>query len=163
MRLLKTHLIVKSQQNRIDLVTRPVFDQFDPTTPNNKARILIDSIALVPRLNDLDILQDEEDPRAVAMKEALEDNDCREHFLSGKRDAELPEECDSALKSLSMYVFEGGFQKPCMCHGTGSVSSTCDPYSGQCECKNNVVGRTCGGCAPGLHTNSIFFCSLLKI
>ena len=88
-------------------------------------------IAFVPRLDKLDILQDENDHRAVEMKESLEDNDCRDYFISGKRDSDINEECEDALKSLSMYVFEGGFNKECQCDDTGSESSVCDPYSGQ--------------------------------
>ena len=88
-------------------------------------------IALVPRFDKVDILQDEDDPRAVAMRTALEDNNCREYFLSGQRETDIKEECRDALRSLSMYFFEGGFNKECVCDDTGSESSVCDPYSGQ--------------------------------
>lgn len=37
----------------------------------------------------------------------------------------------------------------CECDPQGSLSSVCDPNGGQCQCRLNVVGRTCDRCAPG--------------
>ncbi len=37
----------------------------------------------------------------------------------------------------------------CECDQTGSFSAVCMPLGGQCECKNNVIGRKCDQCAPG--------------
>ncbi|XP_005853017.1 PREDICTED: laminin subunit beta-1-like [Myotis brandtii] len=37
----------------------------------------------------------------------------------------------------------------CECDPQGSLSSVCDPNGGQCQCRPNVVGRTCDRCAPG--------------
>ncbi|KAK3855199.1 hypothetical protein Pcinc_038380, partial [Petrolisthes cinctipes] len=37
----------------------------------------------------------------------------------------------------------------CTCDQQGSTSSTCDIVTGQCPCKNNVVGRTCSHCRAG--------------
>jgi hypothetical protein len=33
-----------------------------------------------------------------------------------------------------------------MCDALGSVSSTCNHTSGQCQCKENVEGRNCDLC-----------------
>nr|XP_033792815.1 laminin subunit alpha-2 isoform X4 [Geotrypetes seraphini] len=38
--------------------------------------------------------------------------------------------------------------RPCLCNVNGSLSETCNPQSGQCECKRNVVGRQCDECKP---------------
>ncbi|NWI15207.1 LAMA2 protein, partial [Crypturellus soui] len=38
--------------------------------------------------------------------------------------------------------------QPCRCHANGSFSETCDPHTGQCECKANVMGRRCDMCKP---------------
>ncbi|NWJ04763.1 LAMA2 protein, partial [Crypturellus undulatus] len=38
--------------------------------------------------------------------------------------------------------------QPCRCHANGSFSETCDPHTGQCECKANVMGRRCDTCKP---------------
>ncbi|XP_037833033.1 laminin subunit alpha-5 isoform X1 [Kryptolebias marmoratus] len=41
----------------------------------------------------------------------------------------------------------------CNCSRTGVIFSdvSCDTFSGQCRCKNNVVGRQCDRCAPGFY------------
>uniref|UniRef100_A0A665VCL0 Laminin, alpha 5 n=1 Tax=Echeneis naucrates TaxID=173247 RepID=A0A665VCL0_ECHNA len=41
----------------------------------------------------------------------------------------------------------------CNCSRPGIVSTdvSCDTLSGQCRCKNNVVGRQCDRCAPGFY------------
>ncbi|XP_070695085.1 laminin subunit alpha-5 [Pempheris klunzingeri] len=41
----------------------------------------------------------------------------------------------------------------CNCSQPGIISSdvSCDTLSGQCRCKNNVVGRQCDRCAPGFY------------
>lgn len=41
--------------------------------------------------------------------------------------------------------------KACQCDATGSRSSLCNPYGGQCSCKPNVEGRRCDRCAPGTY------------
>ena len=61
----------------------------------------------------------------------------------------VPPECAVLLNSVSYYLFDGGLNKPCECDPTGSESTLCDKYSGQCACKRNVVGRRCDRCAPG--------------
>ncbi|XP_053566671.1 laminin subunit alpha-2 isoform X2 [Bombina bombina] len=38
--------------------------------------------------------------------------------------------------------------QPCNCNVNGSMSTTCNKLTGQCECKNNVVGRQCDECLP---------------
>ncbi|KAG8444246.1 hypothetical protein GDO86_009434 [Hymenochirus boettgeri] len=36
----------------------------------------------------------------------------------------------------------------CNCHINGSLSTSCNMETGQCECRNNVVGRQCDECLP---------------
>uniref|UniRef100_A0A8C6UB52 Laminin subunit alpha 2 n=1 Tax=Neogobius melanostomus TaxID=47308 RepID=A0A8C6UB52_9GOBI len=38
--------------------------------------------------------------------------------------------------------------QPCQCHTNGSVSEVCHQQTGQCECRENVVGRQCDECVP---------------
>lgn len=44
----------------------------------------------------------------------------------------------------------------CGCNERGSTSSTCDIVSGQCLCKNNVVGRACDSCRVSMHVWVLF-------
>ena len=37
----------------------------------------------------------------------------------------------------------------CKCNENGSVGDECDETSGQCTCKNNVIGEKCTQCANG--------------
>lgn len=141
------------------------FDQYDPGAPDPKANILIDSIALIPKLDFaiLDEIQAEyDDPnagelddtideRALALKTQYEDNDCRQLYIAGQRPSDVPEVCQDVLKSISMAAFDGGIRKKCECDNTGSESSLCDKYTGQCPCKKNVAGRQCKHCAPGFY------------
>ncbi|XP_040920201.1 laminin subunit alpha-2 isoform X7 [Toxotes jaculatrix] len=41
--------------------------------------------------------------------------------------------------------------QPCQCHTNGSVYEMCNKETGQCECKENVVGRQCDECMPETH------------
>ena len=53
--------------------------------------------------------------------------------------------CGKGL-NLVVFVFSA-----CDCDLTGSTSFECNPVGGQCECKDNVVGRRCDQCAPGTY------------
>ena len=61
--------------------------------------------------------------------------------------------------------------QPCDCHVIGSASSKCDKATGQCPCKENVVGKRCDQCAEnfagmdklgckGEPVQLLFLCSL---
>ena len=36
--------------------------------------------------------------------------------------------------------------EPCMCDPVGSLNSTCDLVTGQCQCKPGITGRNCDQC-----------------
>nr|CAI5861581.1 unnamed protein product [Callosobruchus analis] len=38
---------------------------------------------------------------------------------------------------------------PCDCHPIGASGKTCNQQTGQCPCKDGVVGITCNRCAKG--------------
>nr|XP_023652916.1 laminin subunit alpha-2 isoform X2 [Paramormyrops kingsleyae] len=38
--------------------------------------------------------------------------------------------------------------QPCQCHGNGSLSEVCHHETGQCSCKEHVIGRQCDKCVP---------------
>ena len=55
-----------------------------------------------------------------------------------------------AIKFLSRHLrFKENlnlFNSACDCNEFGSLSSNCDPLTGQCPCKDKYVGRTCSQC-----------------
>ncbi|CAL1548003.1 unnamed protein product [Lymnaea stagnalis] len=62
------------------------------------------------------------------------------------------------LKSDDEFCREGAFTLTtnfnngaldCNCNPDGSRSFTCDTFGGNCQCKDNIIGRTCSACRPG--------------
>ena len=86
-------------------------------------------------------------------KREFEHYGCREPFKmatgSFLKYENLRPECKKILYSVGAYVFDGAYE--CGCDPQGSKSQICDPLGGQCECKPNVVGRTCDRCAAGTY------------
>uniref|UniRef100_A0A8C2J1H4 Laminin subunit alpha 2 n=1 Tax=Cyprinus carpio TaxID=7962 RepID=A0A8C2J1H4_CYPCA len=41
--------------------------------------------------------------------------------------------------------------RACQCHSNGSLSELCHQETGQCQCRQHVVGRQCDECMSGLH------------
>jgi len=38
------------------------------------------------------------------------------------------------------------FYVECQCNKTGSNNNICDPITGQCDCRSNVIGNQCDVC-----------------
>lgn len=66
-------------------------------------------------------------------------------FLSGL----TCDRCNYGFKFLNQSDLDGC--SPCGCHVNGSVHQFCNPFSGRCECKENVQGLLCDACAPGYY------------
>uniref|UniRef100_A0A3B5B0Z0 Basement membrane-specific heparan sulfate proteoglycan core protein n=1 Tax=Stegastes partitus TaxID=144197 RepID=A0A3B5B0Z0_9TELE len=45
--------------------------------------------------------------------------------------------------------------QPCQCHTNGSVSEDCNKETGQCACRENVVGRQCDECMVSFLTDAL--------
>ncbi|XP_063299217.1 laminin subunit alpha-2 isoform X3 [Pelobates fuscus] len=58
------------------------------------------------------------------------------------------EYCNTCADGYFGDALEARNCQPCNCHINGSMSSTCNFKTGQCECKNNVTGRQCDECLP---------------
>ena len=77
---------------------------------------------------------------------------CKKHVVGEKCDkcengyANHPkcDECDTAF-----YGNNGTQCRPCECNEKGSKSQDCDKTSGDCDCKENVVGKHCDQCKEG--------------
>ncbi|XP_041469805.1 usherin-like [Lytechinus variegatus] len=54
--------------------------------------------------------------------------------------------CDSCLEEYFNFNPSTGMCSPCDCDPRGSVNTTCDSNTGQCECKDLVTGRRCDTC-----------------
>ncbi|XP_055362116.1 laminin subunit alpha-2 isoform X2 [Betta splendens] len=56
--------------------------------------------------------------------------------------------CDSCAEGYYGDAITAKNCQPCQCHTNGSVSEVCSQETGQCQCRENVVGRQCDECMP---------------
>ncbi|CAJ1078287.1 laminin subunit alpha-2 isoform X2 [Xyrichtys novacula] len=59
--------------------------------------------------------------------------------------------CDSCAEGYYGDAVTAKNCQPCQCHTNGSVSEVCNKETGQCECRENVVGRQCDECMAQTH------------
>ena len=80
---------------------------------------------------------------------------CRAGVGGAKCDQCLPHRYNTSFGSDSLDCTECG----CSIGGTAS-GTVCDDVTGQCSCKQNVGGSTCGQCLDGFHTLSpqVIYC-----
>jgi len=115
---------------------------YDDPTPD----ILIDSLVVVPLYQDLYMFQSSVEGHERA--KMFEDLGCQDdEMIMPNRDP--GRDCASLMFSMSAVVHDGA--QDCGCDPHGSLSSTCDPWNGQCVCQQNVIGRKCDRCAPGTY------------
>ncbi|XP_054924474.1 laminin subunit alpha isoform X2 [Dermacentor andersoni] len=57
--------------------------------------------------------------------------------------------CKEAVFSVTAEYNNGAL--PCQCNIDGSLSFECERFGGQCQCKENVIGRTCSQCRTGYY------------
>lgn len=69
--------------------------------------------------------------------------------------------CKQAVFSLTSDYNNGAL--PCNCDYSGSTSFECDPFGGQCQCKNNVIGRQCEACRTGFYGKNFFYSCITYI
>ncbi|XP_062292940.1 laminin subunit alpha-2 [Scomber scombrus] len=56
--------------------------------------------------------------------------------------------CDNCAEGYYGDAITARNCQPCQCHANGSVSELCNKENGQCQCRENVVGRQCDECVP---------------
>ncbi|CAH8572031.1 unnamed protein product [Heterobilharzia americana] len=101
--------------------------------------ILITDIVLIPT-DDSDLARRCEPFREIAME-----------ILAGRREdrTTIPTECEVYFRLPRLSWRESSsVTARCLCNSTGSRSEICDKMTGQCPCKEGVVGRQCDQCAP---------------
>ncbi|KAH6921814.1 hypothetical protein HPB50_005331 [Hyalomma asiaticum] len=126
---------------------RVTFKQYDREVDTPSASILIDSMVLMPDINAIPFFHGT--PANEYRREEFERFRCGQAFYAVRRGGTLPEICKKYLYSIGVYVFQGA--QDCRCDPQGSHSSVCNTLGGQCQCKTNVVGRSCDRCAPGTY------------
>ncbi|XP_064483603.1 laminin subunit beta-1-like isoform X2 [Ornithodoros turicata] len=123
------------------------FKQYDREVDTPKATILIDSIVLLPRPNQIPFFHGS--PANEYHREEFERYRCGQAFYTMRYGGPLHDVCKKYLQSIGLLVFNGA--QSCECDPQGSHSSVCSTLGGQCQCKNNVIGRRCDSCAPGTY------------
>ena len=54
--------------------------------------------------------------------------------------------CKEGVFTLTTEFNKGAVQ--CDCNVDGSLNFNCQSFGGQCQCRDNVIGRTCSACRP---------------
>ncbi|KAG3277787.1 laminin subunit beta 1, transcript variant X2 [Ictidomys tridecemlineatus] len=109
---------------------------------------LIDSLVLMPYCKSLDIFTTGGSGDGVtnSVWDTFQRYRCLENSRSVVK-TPMTDVCRNIIFSISALLHQMGLA--CECDPQGSLSSVCDPSGGQCQCRPNVVGRTCDRCAPG--------------
>ncbi|XP_045153641.1 laminin subunit beta-2-like [Echinops telfairi] len=109
--------------------------------------ILLDSLVLLPRVEELPGLRSV-DPGAAQRLQELHQGGCLEAARAGPSST-MPGACAHLVCSISALLHGGGLA--CECHPQGSLSTECALVGGQCPCRPHVIGRTCNRCEPGTY------------
>ncbi|KAI7792021.1 laminin subunit beta-1b [Triplophysa rosa] len=119
------------------------FPQYSSYSYHSSPHTLIDSIVLLPVVQDLDLfsggVQQQEN------WEMFQKYRCLERSQSVVQ-IPMTDICRDYIYSISALMHNKALE--CKCDPRGSLSSVCDPSSGQCQCRPNVSGRNCDTCAP---------------
>ncbi|XP_060691277.1 laminin subunit beta-1 isoform X1 [Hemiscyllium ocellatum] len=122
---------------------------------NTNSYLLVDSLVLLPKYSELPGFAGR-DPVAVHHREEMVRYMCLDSFMMASMPM-LAEMCVRLICSISAIMHDGAL--PCQCDPQGSISSVCEKMGGQCECRNNVIGRQCDQCAPGHYGFGPYGCS----
>ncbi|XP_073678938.1 laminin subunit beta-1 [Garra rufa] len=117
---------------------------------------LIDSLVLIPRYEELQGFQGDDEPDERRRQE-MELYMCLDSFMTMPMPA-LAELCTALICSISAIMYNGALA--CQCDPQGSTSAECDKVGGQCHCKPNVIGRKCDQCAPGTYGFGPYGCTV---
>ncbi|XP_064196122.1 laminin subunit alpha-2 isoform X2 [Anguilla rostrata] len=58
------------------------------------------------------------------------------------------EQCETCARGYFGDAVTAKNCQPCQCHSNGSISEVCERETGQCQCRQHVVGRRCDECMP---------------
>ncbi|KAL2102594.1 hypothetical protein ACEWY4_001762 [Coilia grayii] len=102
--------------------------------------IFIDSIVLMPHVRSLDMFSESQ-----VDWDTFERYRCQERSQSVVK-SQMTHICRDYIFSMSALLHQGAMK--CVCDHLGSRSTVCDPSGGQCQCRSNVMGRSCNRCVP---------------
>ncbi|XP_038046618.1 laminin subunit gamma-1-like isoform X2 [Patiria miniata] len=107
------------------------------------AIILLDSVVLLPVLDDLDVFTS--DMTSNLTREVM--TSCWEAAVIARPGLTVDSgECSQYEFSIMAEVYNGAVA--CSCNDAGTVPGTaCDSYSGQCQCIEGVTSQSCDYCA----------------
>ncbi|XP_033647467.1 laminin subunit beta-1-like [Asterias rubens] len=125
---------------------------------NVNTDILLDSFVLIPRITNFNMFSGS-DSIKQNRRDQWEYYRCGEAHVSAIH-APLSDICRELMFSMSAMMFDGAVD--CECDPIGSISSICDEFGGQCECRPNVIGRRCDQCAPGTYGFGPSGCSVCE-
>ncbi|KAM8751460.1 laminin subunit beta-1a [Acanthopagrus schlegelii] len=120
---------------------------YSPLSDVQSPYTLIDSIVLMPHCKNLEIFTASEggDSSGNSGWDTFQRYRCLENSQSVIK-SQMTDICRNFIFSISAMLHQGA--KECQCDPQGSLSTVCDPSGGQCQCRPNVVGRSCDRCAP---------------
>nr|CAI5866249.1 unnamed protein product [Callosobruchus analis] len=100
------------------------------------ASVLIDSIALIPRIEQIPWFMGS--PAAEVRRREYEKFHCNDPSYFGK-----PKMYQRSVRNITSALL------PCDCNSIGALDNFCQCYTGQCKCKPNTYGRECNKCRTG--------------
>uniref|UniRef100_A0A673N8L2 Laminin subunit beta-1-like n=1 Tax=Sinocyclocheilus rhinocerous TaxID=307959 RepID=A0A673N8L2_9TELE len=122
------------------------FPQYSSYSYHSSPHTLVDSIVLLPEVQDLDLFSG--GPQQREDWEMFQKYRCMERSQSVIK-IPLMDICRDYIFSVSALLHNGALE--CKCDPQGSLSTVCDNIGGQCQCRPNVLGRNCDTCAPATY------------
>ncbi|KAK0397427.1 hypothetical protein QR680_002123 [Steinernema hermaphroditum] len=111
---------------------------------SQKGPVYIDSVTTVPYQSFSESMLQ---PRPVDLSAEFIKHCSEEHFKNDP--STVTDYCRAKIFSLTSEFNRAAL--PCDCNPQGAKKFCCEEYGGQCQCKENVIGRKCDRCAPGYY------------
>ncbi|CAB0000022.1 unnamed protein product [Nesidiocoris tenuis] len=107
-------------------------------------RLWLDYVLVAPESKFKEVLMSE---GPVSNVDRYREECGRDHFhIDPNTTSEF---CRNSIFTVTTQFNNGALQ--CSCNPAGSTSLHCNKFGGQCECKNNVIGRRCDECKTGTY------------
>ncbi|KAI3385478.1 hypothetical protein SNEBB_007037 [Seison nebaliae] len=122
----------------------------DDDSEYHQSTAIIDSLLVLPSERSATLFRTQ-----PQLFETFNELKCMEHFADPLRTT-VPQKCLRFVCSLYFTMYEHPLK--CNCHPQGSHTMECDPYGGQCHCKDNIGERDCRMCVYGYFNFSPYGC-----